>query len=145
MDDIYGVFKGHVTAIRGSKLKKPIDDLAGGRVYTGKQALDLGLVDKIGTLDDAVKFAAKEAKIDKYELRVVPEPKNFLDLLLDSAGDWRRGFGSVDRRTGSAALPRASLQSAAIPYLRGMDSQRVNSVLRPCSSCRSCKTKGLSS
>jgi nucleotidyltransferase/DNA polymerase involved in DNA repair len=33
MDNIYGVFKGHVTAIRGSKLKKPIDDLAGGRVY----------------------------------------------------------------------------------------------------------------
>src|SRR5208283_795040 len=39
MDEIYGVFKGHVTAIRGNRLKKPIDDLAGGRVYTGKQAL----------------------------------------------------------------------------------------------------------
>jgi protease-4 len=130
MDDIYGVFKGHVTAIRGSKLKKPIDDLAGGRVYTGKQALELGLVDKIGTLDDAVKFAAKEAKIDKYELRVVPEPKNFLDLLLDSADD--AGDEQSVRLTArpSAALPPSSLQSAAIPYLRGMDSRRVDSVLR---------------
>ena len=45
MDEIYGVFKGHVTAIRGNRLKKPIDELAGGRVYTGKQALELGLVD----------------------------------------------------------------------------------------------------
>ena len=53
MDEIYGVFKGHVTAIRGNRLKKPIDDLAGGRVYTGKQALELGLVDRIGTLHDA--------------------------------------------------------------------------------------------
>ncbi|HEX4590619.1 MAG TPA: S49 family peptidase, partial [Gemmataceae bacterium] len=32
MDEIYGVFKGHVTAIRGDRLKKPIDELAGGRV-----------------------------------------------------------------------------------------------------------------
>ena len=53
MDEIYGVFKGHVTTARGKRLKKPIDDLAGGRVYTGKQALDLGLVDKLGTLEDA--------------------------------------------------------------------------------------------
>ena len=42
MDDIYGVFKGHVVAIRGSKLKKPIDELAGGRVYTGRQAARFG-------------------------------------------------------------------------------------------------------
>ncbi|NUQ66650.1 MAG: signal peptide peptidase SppA, partial [Pirellulales bacterium] len=50
MNDIYGVFKGHVAAARGKKLRKPIDELAGGRVFTGRQALDLGLVDKIGTL-----------------------------------------------------------------------------------------------
>ena len=42
MDEIYDVFKGHVTAIRGDRLKKPIDEFAGGRVYTGKQALELG-------------------------------------------------------------------------------------------------------
>ena len=58
MDDVYGVFKNHVTEIRGNRLKKPIDDLAGGRVYTGRQALELGLVDRLGTLSDAVAFAA---------------------------------------------------------------------------------------
>ena len=36
MNDIYGVFKDHVTAIRGNKLKKPIDELAAGRVFTGR-------------------------------------------------------------------------------------------------------------
>jgi protease-4 len=35
MDEIYSIFKGHVTAIRGNRLKKPIDDIAGGRVYNG--------------------------------------------------------------------------------------------------------------
>jgi hypothetical protein len=38
MDEIYGAFKKHVTETRGNRLKKPIDELAGGRVYTGKQS-----------------------------------------------------------------------------------------------------------
>jgi protease-4 len=112
MDEIYGVFKNHVTTARGKKLKKPIDDLAGGRVYTGRQALELGLVDKIGTLDDAVKFAAREAKLDKYELRVVPEPKNFLEQLLEPDSDDKTSekrlvslFGSSDSSWLRAALP----------------------------------------
>ncbi|MGD9853502.1 MAG: signal peptide peptidase SppA [Planctomycetaceae bacterium] len=81
MDEIYGVFKGHVTAARGDRLKKPLDDIAGGRVYTGKQALELGLVDQIGGLDAAIDFVADKADLEegKYEIRVVPRPKNFLE------------------------------------------------------------------
>src|SRR5262249_44754120 len=85
MDDIYGVFKGHVMAIRGNRLKKPIDELAGGRVYTGRQALELGLVDKIGTLQDAIKHVAAEAKLSDFEVRVVPEPKSLFERLLEEA------------------------------------------------------------
>jgi protease-4 len=129
MDEIYGVFKDHVTAIRGSKLTKPLDELAGGRVYTGKQALELGLVDKIGTLEDAVKFAAKEAKIEKYELRVVPEPKNFIDLLLESSSGGE-DEGTISLAASASALPQSGPLAAALPYLRGLDAQRVNSVLR---------------
>src|SRR5262249_41521016 len=81
-DEIYDVFKGHVVAIRGKKLKKPIDELAGGRVYTGKQALELGLVDRIGTLRDALDFVAAQAKVKDYDVRVVPAPKNFLERVL---------------------------------------------------------------
>src|SRR5690606_39796438 len=65
MDEIYGVFKDHVTEARGDKLKKPIDEIAGGRVYTGKQALELGLVDKIGGLDAAISDAAGKAGLDE--------------------------------------------------------------------------------
>jgi protease-4 len=125
MDEIYGVFKGHVTAARGKKLKKPIDDLAGGRVYTGKQALDLGLVDKIGTLDDAVKFAASEAKLNQYDLRVVPEPKNFFELLLDDTG----GDQSTDKRLGARLMHgESSLLRAALPLMQALDPQRVAAV-----------------
>ena len=129
MDEIYGVFKGHVTAIRGDRLKKPIDELAGGRVYTGRQALDLGLVDKIGTLEDAIKFVAAEAKIEKYEVRVVPEPKSLFERLL------AEGNGDDDETeliTGrvAASLQQPSLFSAALPYLRGLDPQRVQIIER---------------
>ncbi|HUY92217.1 MAG TPA: signal peptide peptidase SppA [Pirellulales bacterium] len=130
MDEIYGVFKGHVVEARGDKLKKPIDELAGGRVYTGQQALELGLVDKIGTLADAVKFAAERAKLDKYEVRVVPEPKNFLETLMeDVEGQKEDGkhisLDAVVRRGGGGA----SLVDAALPYLKQLDPQRLKAVL----------------
>ena len=129
MDDIYDVFKGHVTAIRGKRLKKPIDDIAGGRVYTGRQALDLGLVDKIGTLADAVKFAAAEAKMEKYELRVAPEPKNFLDQILESASG-EKDEDAVSLAASAASSWQSNLHSALLPQLRGLDPARVDAVLR---------------
>ncbi len=129
MDDIYGVFKGHVTAIRGNRLKKPIDEIAGGRVYTGKQALSLGLVDRLGTLDDAVKAAAKEAKLDTYELRVVPEPKNFIEQLLESSGE--KDEDQVSLAGGLAAGDlRSHLRRAVLPRLRGLDQERIDAVVR---------------
>jgi protease-4 len=128
MDDIYGVFKDHVVAIRGPKLKKPIDDLAGGRVYTGQQALELGLVDRIGTLSDAVKEAAVQAKIDKYELRVVPEPKNFLQTILGSAlGEEDDDSQGVSLAT-AFARPSLPLLEAVLPYLRQLDGERVSAI-----------------
>ena len=76
MDDVYEVFKGHVQAIRGSRLKKPLDELAGGRVFTGKQALELGLVDRIGGLGDAIAYVAGQAKLTgDYDVRIVPPPR----------------------------------------------------------------------
>ncbi|HVU85883.1 MAG TPA: signal peptide peptidase SppA [Pirellulales bacterium] len=129
MDDIYGVFKGHVVTARGTKLKKPIDELAGGRVYTGRQALDLGLVDRIGTLHDAIKEAAEQAKIEKYEVRLLPEPKTFLQTLLGSA------LGEEDEDTAGVSLSAAfgvktfPLLDAVLPYLRELDGQRLGAVL----------------
>ena len=125
MDEIYGVFKGHVTEARGDKLKKPIDELAGGRVYTGRQALELGLVDRIGTLDDAIKFIAGEAKLKDYEVRVVPEPKNFLEELLEEAEGPKDDSQHVSI---AAAGPSDLLLKAALPYLDRLDPQRVRAV-----------------
>jgi protease-4 len=131
MDEIYDVFKGHVVAIRGQRLKKPIDELAGGRVYTGRQALELGLVDKIGTLRDALDHVAAQAKLKDYDVRVVPEPKNFLERLLEEAAgeqDDKPGLDVAGPRL-PAAGRQASLVELALPYLRHMDPQRVRLVV----------------
>jgi protease IV len=123
MDDVYGVFKSHVTDIRGSRLKKPIDDLAGGRVYTGKQALELGLVDRIGTMSDAVAFAAEQAKIKDYDTRVVPKPKNFLEQLMEQASGDKDEGGHVGIASGGD-----SLLKLAAPYLQNIDPRRTAAV-----------------
>jgi protease-4 len=132
MDEIYGVFKSHVTEIRGNRLKKPLDDISGGRVYMGRQALDLGLIDKLGTLDDAVKFAAQEAKLDKYERRVVPEPKSLLEKLLEGT----TGSDQDEEEVGLPVNPLATHSSGTdwlawiLPYLHNLDSHKVEAVGR---------------
>lgn len=126
MDEIYATFKRNVTDIRGARLKKPIDEVAGGRVYTGRQALDLGLVDRIGTLHDAVAYAGEQAKLKDYDVRVVPEPKNFIEMLMMGAG----GMDEDDaKRLDSAPRLRltrdGSILELALPHLRGLDPHKV--------------------
>ncbi len=91
MDAIYSDFKAHVQAGRGDTLTKPIEDIAGGRVYTGAQARELGLVDRIGGLCDAVLFAAALARVPDYDLRVMPPPADvFTKMLQTMAGNDQR-------------------------------------------------------
>jgi len=81
MLDVYDTFKKRVTEGRGKALKGDLEPLAGGRVYSGKQALDIGLVDEIGGLHEAVAYAASAAKLSNPEVRLLPEPKSGLEGL----------------------------------------------------------------
>jgi protease IV len=89
-DSIYHTFKKRVAEGRERNIEY-IDSIAQGRVWTGKRALEVGLVDKIGTLQDAVKHAAKLAKIedDDYRLREYPEKKNFFEQIM---GNYKRSI-----------------------------------------------------
>jgi protease-4 len=127
MDDVYKVFKGHVQAIRGGRLSKPLEDLAGGRVFTGKQALDLGLVDKIGGLGDAIAFIAGQAKLTDYDVRIVPAPKNFLEQLIEEASGASEDAPGVNLYIGPGT-GLASLVDLAMPFLRHLDPHRVAAV-----------------
>jgi protease IV len=129
MNDVYGVFKGHVVAARGAKLKKPIDELAGGRVYTGRQALDLGLVDKLGSLDDAIRNVAKQAKLEEYQVRVYPEPKGFFETLFEDLSDGDRDTNRLSV-VAPALLPggEVSILDLALPHLKGLDGARLETI-----------------
>jgi protease-4 len=68
IDRGYEEFLGRVSSGRG-KSRDEVNTIAQGRVWTGEDALKLGLVDHLGSFDDAVKAAAKRAKLDKWDLK----------------------------------------------------------------------------
>ena len=76
--DIHEQFKDEVAKSRNLSQEK-VDELADGRVYTGRQALELGLVDKMGGLDEAVELAANLGGI-KGEPKIV-RPKKMSPLI----------------------------------------------------------------
>ncbi len=106
MQQVYETFKGHVVKGRGDKLRKPIDEIAGGRVYTGKQALDLGLVDQIGGLQQAIDYAATKVSLKDYEIRVLPEPKDFFTMLIEE-------FSGEGEQPTDVTLPHVETQDFA--------------------------------
>ena len=81
MTQVYGTFKKRVEDGRKGKLKGELESLAGGRVYSGTKALEIGLVDELGGLGEAIAFAAKEAKLETAEAKLVPEPKSAFEGL----------------------------------------------------------------
>jgi protease-4 len=116
MGETYGAFKAHVQEGRGAKLTKPLEEMASGRVFTGAQAVELGLVDEIGGLRDAIVKAAELAKLGKgqYSLRVLPEHMTFWESFFDAL----RGqeSDSTDLALRSTSRPgRISLGPVRIP------------------------------
>jgi protease-4 len=81
VEQIYKTFVAHVA--QGRKMSfAQVDSIAQGRVWSGSQALKIGLVDKIGGLDDALKEAATLAKIKSYKTQNFPEfEKDINDIL----------------------------------------------------------------
>lgn len=81
VEKIYNTFVTHVAEGRKMTFEQ-VDAIAQGRVWSGTEALKLGLVDKIGGLNAAIAEAAKIAKIKKYSTQNYPEyEKTFNDLI----------------------------------------------------------------
>jgi protease-4 len=93
MHDTYDQFLDKAVECRkraGHELpKQELEKLAGGRIWTGRQAKENGLIDELGDLDDAVAAAKKLAGMEdkEMELLVLPKPRSFLDALMESRAD----------------------------------------------------------
>ncbi len=89
MDDTYRQFV--TKAAQGRKMSyDQLDKLARGRVYTGRQAQKLGLVDELGTLDDAILAAKDLAGLDRKdatELLILPKSQGILESLVGPLDD----------------------------------------------------------
>ena len=80
VERIYSIFVNRVAEGRNMTFEQ-VDNIGQGRVWTGADALGIGLVDKLGNLNDAVAEAAKMAKVKNYSTRSYPEyERNFKDL-----------------------------------------------------------------
>ncbi|PIV35317.1 MAG: signal peptide peptidase SppA [Lysobacterales bacterium CG02_land_8_20_14_3_00_62_12] len=79
----YADFIGKVAAAR-KQTPEAIDGIARGRVWTGAQAKERGLVDRLGTLDDAIAAAAKRAGLKKYDTRYIEQPATALEAFFAS-------------------------------------------------------------
>jgi len=82
VDHIYDVFMSHVSEGRNLP-KEKVDSIGQGRIWSGADALKLGLVDTLGGLDAAIGIAAKLANLTDYRLTSLPVLKDPLDKLLE--------------------------------------------------------------
>jgi protease-4 len=106
-----------------------LEKLAGGRIWTGRQAKASGLVDELGTLDDALAAARTMAQMDKDaepELLILPRTRNFLDTLLES-----RSEASLRQLPLVRVLPELARQAGALEGLLRLRGEPVWTLL-PC-------------
>jgi len=79
IEDIYSTFVNRVSKGRNMTFSQ-VDSIAQGRVWTGVEALENGLVDQLGSLDDAVEVAAELAEVSDYRITNYPRyKKDFKD------------------------------------------------------------------
>jgi len=116
IDEIYDQFTGVVAQGRNLEMAK-VKEIARGRVYSGARAQELGLVDEMGGLQDAIAEAASMAEIDSYRMVEYPKRKDPIQQLLED-------FMGAEVNADAAALAR--LAGPLSPYMKYMiESQRV--------------------
>lgn len=108
----YDNFVRRVKKSRGSKIKD-IAKVAQGRIFTARQALKNGMIDKIGGLNDAVLLARKAAKLDACYYITLPRQRTLLDFLGGSNGASSRAGESLE----SVMMKRFVRKIPSLAYL----------------------------
>jgi len=86
VEQTYDLFLTRCADGRGMT-KAEIDSIGQGRVWTGEQALERGLVDQLGGMDDAIKEAATLAELTDYSVTVADGPKDFFTKFMEKQMD----------------------------------------------------------
>lgn len=86
VEHIYDVFITKVATGRKTT-KNMIDSIGQGRVWSGADAIKINLVDELGGINDAIAYAAKQAKVSDYKLQLLPKQKDPIQELLGRSKD----------------------------------------------------------
>jgi len=121
VEDVYSTFLKHVSDGRGMSTAD-VDSIGQGRVWSGIDAKRLGLVDVLGDFNDAIKIAAKMAKLDKYRITELPVQKDPIEeLIRDLKDDAQASY--VKQNFGDAADYLKSLKE--ILNMRGVQTRTM--------------------
>lgn len=124
VENIYEKFTKLVSEGRDMPVSR-VDELAQGRVWTGAEALEIGLVDEIGTLEDALRYAAICIEgvdgLEQVQIAEYPKPLSTMEVLLESFGAGEEVFSgtsleSVERAFKDASATEAGKAYARLPY-----------------------------
>ncbi len=105
------------------KIAKPkVAQIAQGRVWSGQDAKQLGLVDEIGGIDDAIKYAAKQAKLgDDWEMEEYPKTRSLEERILQQIA----GEEGVKTKSTQDPLTAEFLKlQAELAIIKGMNDPR---------------------
>ena len=98
VEKIYDKFTNIVAAGRDMTVEN-VDALAQGRVWTGAEALGIGLVDQIGTIEDAINYAATSIEgvtsVNDVQVVAYPKPQTAIEALLESFGQGESVFAGT--------------------------------------------------
>ena len=109
IEAIYDKFTSLVAEGRGLE-KNRVDEIGQGRVWTGADALEIGLVDEIGTLEDAINYAASAIGAQDMCVMEYPKPLTGMELFLESIGqtpghDYVKAFEKITEPQVVARMP----------------------------------------
>lgn len=99
IEQVYDTFIGHVSEGRNIPVHI-VDEVGRGRVWSGSEAKQIGLVDEFGGLELAIEKAAELAELEDYRVVDYPERKDFLTQLIEEFGGIQERM--VERKLGPA-------------------------------------------
>jgi len=82
------------------KTFEEIDAVGQGRVWSGSSAKEIGLVDEIGNLQDAIEFASYLSKTKNYNIKEYPESKKTIEILLESLSEDKFATKAIENKLG---------------------------------------------
>ena len=116
IDEIYDTFLTRVSDGRSGLTKKEVHELAKGRVWTSENALENQLIDEIGTVEDAINYAANLADINNDDIKILELPKIKNDPFLEIISELEIDVSSIDQNELSTLITTLNKQFKSSPF-----------------------------